>query len=373
MSNKPPSRGSHNSMRNNDTSQTEEHHFRYVDPAERWRQEYERHNSAEEKLTKLSKLNYEPFEYAPMLVKVPWKERQVPDFSFLIEDAKQAAESKYFIPVAVRLAGFFLSILILIYSTSTMFLWAAGTVSITLLINLFLIIQQRHKAVEVAVTQARFDVETRTEQERELIENARLQHETSEQERIALIEKLLQGDVPTIFLRLDTVLTKLDLPFPIAVDIDIYSSIPLVQVWLPSKAIIPTQVCALLTSGRVKYTDKETRTIHKQYIEACSAVIMQVVSTIYANIPTVDRLYIWGMLKNIPENECLFDIVANRENIVNACKAENGISAINQLNCKLETDTMLNLKPLHQEQPEEWGKVPSQLIRSLNIKIFSNK
>lgn len=370
MAKRPPGYGSRRPNRDGEPTPLSENNFRYVDQIERWRQEYERYTAVEENLAALSKLSYDPVDYAPLLVQVPWKERPIPDFSFLVEEARVTTESKFFIPIMTRLAGLVLSVIILVLSSNTTFLWVPGALSIVLMLCLFWEIQQRQNAIKLALQDAQKQVETRTEQERQVIENEKKQHELAETERVALVEKLIAGDIAAVFLRIDNVLSRIGLPFPVDVHIDIFENIPLIQILLPPKTVVPLQTCSLLPSGRVKHTDKETRTVNKQYIELCSAIIIQVMSILYGNIPSFDRAYVWGLIKSVPDNECLFDVAVNRDELVKACRAENGITALRQLASQFETDTMLNLKVIEAEKPPEWGNVPQQLLRSMHINLL---
>jgi len=374
MAKKPPNQGLRHNLHAGREGEVadhlEERHFRYVDQMERWRQEYERYQLAEEKLLVVSKLSYDPVDYAPLLVRLPWKERPIPDFSFLLDEAKVTTENKFFMPVTLRLVGLIFSLSVLIFSSTTAFLWVAGIMVATMLGLLFITVQERQKAVELALLEAKAEIERREEQERKSIEEARKQHEKTEDERIDGIEKLLAGEIPAIVLRLDSVLPKLGLPVPIDVNIDIYENIPLIKVWLPSKSIIPNQICSLLPSGRVKYTDKEPRSINKQYIELCAAIIMQIMSAIYANVPSFERAYVRGFLKSVPDNDCLIDIQLDRESLIKACHADTGLVAVQQVNGRFEIDTMLNLKPMDVKRPAEWGDVPAQMLRSMHFKVF---
>ena len=369
MANKPLAYGSRRTDNKGGGAPLSEHNFRHVDQIERWKQEYERYVAAEEKLAALSKLSYDPVDYAPLLVPVPWTERKVPDFSFLIEEARAAAESKLFMPIAYRFGGFIVSIVLLMVSTSTTFLWITGILTMALLASLFAAVQQRYAGIEAAVSDARIEAADRAEQVRKMIEEEKRLHEETEKERIALVEKLMAGDIATIFMRLDQLLSRSGFSVPVEVNVHIYAEIPLVKIILPPKSIIPLQSCAMLSSGRLKHTDKEGRSVNKQYVELCAAVIMQIASLIYANIPSFDRMYVRGLTKDSTDQECLFDVVLTREELVTASRAENGISAIQQLQGRFKTDTALNLKVIEPDLPPEWEGVPQQLIRGVHINL----
>lgn len=348
----------------------EENYFRHVDQLERWRQEYEHSLALESKLTSVSKLEYVPVDYTPMLVRVPWKERTVPNFNYLLDEARIAAESKFFMPVAARIAILIVLIFLLIVSDKATVLWIAATLGATVGGSLFLVIKDRKQTIESILIKVKVEIEERQEAERQKNELARKEHEQNEDNRIQFIERLLNGDMGSIVLRLDNVLPKLSMPFPLEIDVDIYNNIPLVKVWLPPKMIIPTQSCTLLSSGRLCYEEKEQRAINKQYIELCTSILMRVISAIYANIPTFSNGYILGMGKEYMQNACYFSIAIDRDKIDKACQCANGLSAIQSMQGIFECDTMLNLRSIEPASPSEWQDAAPQLIRSLHVKIF---
>lgn len=369
MAKKPFAYGSRRTNNEGEAKAVSEHNFRHVDQIERWKQEYVRYTTAEEKLASLSKLSYDPVDYALMLVPAPWVERQAPDFNYLIEEARIVAESKFFTPIAYRFAGFIVSIVMLMLSTSSAFLWISGVLTMVLLASLFVAIQQRYTGIEAAVGNARAEAQTRTEQMRQMIAEEKRRHEEAETERISVVEKLMAGDIAAIFTRLDHVLSGLSFPVPVEVTVNIYAEIPLIKIVLPPKSIIPLQSCAMLPSGRLKHTDKEARAVNKQYVELCAAVMMQIMSVLYANIPSFDRAYVWGLTKNATERDCVFELTLSREELAKACLAETGIAAVRQLQSRFETDTALNLKILEADPPPEWEGAPQQLVRSMHINL----
>lgn len=348
----------------------EESYFRHVDQLERWRQEYEHNLAVENKLASVSQLEYHPVDYTPMLVRVPWKERVIPNFEYLLDEARISTESKFFMPIAARIAVLIVLIFMLVVSDKATVLWVAATLGAAVAGSLYLAIIDRSTTVKSVLVKTKMEIEERQAAERQKNELARKEHEQNEDERIQIIERLLNGDPGSIVLRLDNVLTKLSLPFPLEIDVDIYNNIPVIKVWLPPKLIIPTQSCTILSSGRIEYEEKEQRFINKQYLELCTSILMRVAAAIYANIPVFNDGYVWGMGKEYMQNICYFTIVANREKITKACQCANGLSAIQSIQGVFEFDTALNLKGIETSKPSEWKDAAPQLIRSLNVKIF---
>ncbi|MDD4600870.1 hypothetical protein SDC9_27523 [bioreactor metagenome] len=348
----------------------EENYFRHVDQMERWRQEYEHHQAVEKKLASVSTLTFELFDYDPLLVRIPWKERPTPNFDYLLEEARLTAESKFFIPIAVRIVALIVMLFILFISSKVYALWISGTLAFTIGVSLYVALNDRRFTIESVLTKTRAEVEERQELEKQKNEQARHEHETQEEARIEFVSKLLEGDISAIMLRLDNVLEKMELSFPLEIDIDVYENTPLIKVWLPPKTIIPTQKSTLLPSGRLAYEEKEQRTINKQYIELCAAVLTRVAAKVYENIPSFGCGYVWGMGKGYLKSECLVSIVTDSEKVALACQAPTGLAALQKMDAKFEPDGMLALQPMETVNPEGWADIPPQLIHGIHVKIF---
>lgn len=355
--------------KNGDTAvYVEENYFRHVDQLERWRQEYEHQQAVEKKLASVSSLAYEPLDYAPLLVQVPWKERPIPNFDDFLEKARIAAESRFFIPIAVQLAILIAAVFALLVSSEALALWIAGTLVLIISSSLYITIHSRKSTIQSVLARTKAEIEQRQEAERQKNEQARMEHERQEGERVKQLEKLLVGDIGAIMLRLDNVLPKMDIPFQFEVDIDIYENIPLVKVWLPSKTIIPVQTSKLHASGRLLYEEKEQRVINKQYLELCAALLVRVVAKVYENIPTFDRGYIWGMSRDYIQNSCLLCATIDRDKL-SACQTTTGLAALQKFDAIYNMDTALNITPVDPTLPEGWDNIAPQLIRSLHVKI----
>jgi hypothetical protein len=372
MGKKPPSpslRQAANTLREEERVHVKDGYFRHVDQIERWRQEYEHQQAVENNLAELSKIRYEQFDYDSLLVRVPWEERPIRDYKYLLEEARLAAEKKFFYPLSMRIGGLLFLIITLFVASNLIVLWIAGTVGIAVLVSLYVLSKERDQTIGRILLETLVVIEQKVEAERRLNEEARRKHEEEEDKRITAIECLLAGEVSAIFSRLDVVLPRLDLSFLLDIDITIYNQVPLVQIWLPPKSIIPGQLCAVTPSGRVSYQDKEARSVNKQYLELCAAVVMQIMATIYANIPTIDRSYVQAMSKDGVHDDCVIAINLDRQTLVTACDAANGLAAIQQTKAQFEVNTVLKLQPIEVERPVEWGEVEQQFLRSLHIKL----
>lgn len=341
-----------------------------IEQIDRQKLKYEKMKAIDEKLAALSKLEFEVIDYKALLTRVPWQDWPIPDYSFLIEEARITTESKYFLPILIR--GALLAVLGVIWLASSHIglLWISGTVFIALGVSLFLKYNERSNQIIKAVCDAHLEVENKKNEEMRRLAEAKLLHEKAEDERIESIENLLKGEVDSVSGRLDEIFKEKALPFFINIDIDLYDNIPLIKVWLPDKTVIPIQEATLLSSGRINYRDKDIREINKQYIEVCAATIMQIISFIYMNVPSFDVGYAFGIIKGEAEDSCVLTINFDREKLKTACQASSGLSAVQILHAEFKSDNFLNFLPQQTRLPEEWKDVEPKQIRNLKFKVL---
>lgn len=344
--------------------------FRHIDPLERWRQEYEQCQVVENKLLAISHLIYEEVDYIPLLVRTFFKARVVPDFSYMIDDARVVAESKFLMPIIIGIIAGIILLFSLIVGSNTVVLWVSGAGVFIVLIMLFLLIQKRHSFIEGVLLQKQKEVENRVTYEQNKIEEEKKEHEDTEDERIKIIEQLLTGEIDSIFDKIENTLDKVEFPFYLSAEIGLYNNIPAVKVWLPPINIIPDQRCILQSSGRLIFEGKDTRTINKQYLEVCASTVIQIMSTIYSHIPTFDVGYVYGMSKESENNECLIVSKLDRQILRVASDSATGLEAIQKAKATFDCSTQLELLPFEIQRPEEWGKVEDKLVRRLHVNLF---
>lgn len=347
----------------------DELYFRHVDQVERWRQEYERHQLLENKLSELNNLTYEEVDYAPQLVRAIFKERPIPDFSYMIVEARSKAEEKFFMPIITHVVILIVAIIVLVSSTNSILLWGSGIGVILVVTLLFLLIQNRNSYIERVLVEKQQEIERRIAYEENKIAEEKKKHDDSEEERINIIEQLLTGEVPSVLAKIEAVLSRSSFPFYLSVEIELYNDIPSVKIWLPPKSLIPTQICTLTSSGRLNFEDKSIRVINRQYLEVSAALVVKIMSIIYCHIPTFNIGYVYGMSKEEQNVECLIAVKFDRETLIGACNTANGLAALQRAQGKFECDTSLALTPIEMNPPAEWGNVTQQLIRNVHIHI----
>lgn len=355
---------------NKDSERAEVRYFRGEEQFERWRKEFVQNQDYELKLASVSKLSYDPVEFESLLVEEPFPELQLTDHSQLITKAKVKARDSYFQPIAARIAAIVSLCVILVVFFSPVMLLITTALAVAAAVSLHFTKKDREEAIKRAEQEACEEIGRRNEQERLAYEENKRQHQEKEMARMALIKQLITGEPKAVRARLDEALHQLKLPVVVQADIEFFADIPVVKVWLPSKAVIPKQTCEMLPSGRLQYQDKDTRVFNKQYFELCSGILLQLMSTIFANIPSFQEGYAAGIVKNELTDDCVLTVKVSREKITNITRANNAIAAMQALDARYECDTSLALYPVDMLLPPEWEGIDQQQIKGLQVRIF---
>lgn len=347
-----------------------EHRFRHVDQEARWRQEYSRTQTIERKLTEVSNLLYEPIDYSHALERIPWKDPVFTDYTYLLQEAQQRVEKEYFTKMLTWTVGALLLVAVLIVMANELVLWLAGAVAAGFFGAIYLLWTNKQSDLAAAKREAQQEIDKKEYAERRANEVAKQEHERKEDERIIETERLIQGDIPAVMLKLDTIMPKLPIPFALELDIEIGMQVLYIRAWLPTRSIIPAQTCEMQANGRLKYTDKTLLDVNKQYLELCAATLLQVMSLAYMHIPALDKGYIVGMMSEDLQNKCLMQLSLDRSKLAAACQAANGITALAHLSARFEYDSNLKLNPIEVVKPEEWKGLEQKHIQGMHIKII---
>lgn len=349
---------------------SEERHSRQADQRERWQAEHLRHEAAEKKLSDVSKFSYDPEDYVKFLVKEPFREPARIDYSPLLAERMVAAELRFFRPINIRwglMAALILSLAVLPYlATLAVVLALLAAVGY----SQYKLLQQRQQTMEKTESQARLEIETKTREQDERIAEQRRVFEQAEEERIDYYVKLMNGDESVVYVAIDDVLPKLKVPFPMEMDVDFYAGVVLIKAWLPPKTIIPAERTSLTELGRIQYEKKDSTEINKQYAELCAAILMQISTLMFSQIPTIGRVYVWGMSKEGERDECiLMTMQMDRFLLERVSRAPTALVALQGLSAKYSCDEFLKLMPVEPLVPDGWSEIEPKRIRNLHIKI----
>lgn len=348
----------------------EERYMQRIEQLERWRAEHERNQAVEAGLASFSKLSYNPVDYTPLMVITPWEQPPKTDYSYLVIDTVKKEEEKYKAPLATRAGIILLLLFILILFPNAVTVWITATIGVAIAVSFYYALLDRKNGLVRARTMAQAEIARLEKVEAERMEKAKVLHQKKEKERLEAIARLLAGDEGAVMLRLDEVLPKMGLPFPINVVIDLYDNIPYIKVWLPPKSVIPKQQSSLTPGSAIQYTEKEMREINKQYMELCAGLLVTILSVAYENVPSFNKGYAAAMTKEGLEDSCLIYLEFDREKLMNMCKANCGIQAIKSGEAVFEYDTTLDLQAVEAQYPASWRELDQKQIKSINIKVF---
>lgn len=355
---------------NKSGERAEVRYFKGEEQFERWRREFIHNQDNELRLAAVSKLSYDPADYDTLLVREPFPELVLTDYSYLIDKAVTAAENSYNYPIGTRVAVIVSLFVILVIFFSPLMLLIAGALLGAAVVSLYFTKKDRENAIKAADLAARDEITQRNEKERLAYEEKKGQHEAKETARISLVQNLLTGEPSAVRARIDEVLNRLKLPVFVEVEVDFYADIPMLRIWLPSKAVIPKQTCEMLPSGRLQYEDKDTRVFNKQYFELCGAISLQIASVVLANIPSFQEAYVAGLVKNDQADECIIAVKISKDDIGILNRSGNAIAALQSFKAVYECDTALMLYPVEMLMPPEWEGMDKQQLKGLKVRIF---
>ena len=304
--NRPGRRG-----KENNNERAEVRYFKGEEQFERWRKEFVQHQDYELKLASVSKLNYEPVDYQSLLIREPFPELILTDYSHLIGKAKSITENKYFYPIGARIGAIIclLGVLVILFSPVTLLITAA--LGVAAAVSLYFTIRDRDEAVKKAEQAALDDITERNNRERQAYEEKKREHDEKENARITLVEQLTAGDPVAVRSRLDEALNRLKLP-----------------------------------------------------------VIVEITATILANIPSFEVAYAAGIAKNEFSDDCVLAVKIPRDKIDCLNRASNAVAAIQTFEGVYECDTSLALYPVDMITPPEFEDVEKQILKNLRVRIF---
>lgn len=347
----------------------EVHYLKHMEHLERWKREHEYNLAQEEKIAAVGKFYYEKTDYGPLLERQLLKERPIPNFDYLSEEARQKIQNEYFNQLLVQGSALIFGLIIMLVTSGVLF-WGTALLNLILVGWLYLTAHARQRRIHQAVQQANGEAERRRNSIIEKNLQDRVEHERAEDERINTLQQLLDGERAAILVRLDDVLSQLEFPAVVDVEVDILETMPWVRIMLPAKAVIPTTVSSLASSGKIRYEDKELRQINKQYVEFCTALVMHIVIAIYANIPSVDTSYVQAFISGDLDDECVMELKLDRNTVETVGRANSGLAAVRAAGGRLECGTDLSMEAIKPGRPEGWTEDKQQYVRSLKVRIY---
>jgi len=332
----------------------------------RYQREQKKSEEMEESLRKLSTFSHTPIDYSPGLIRKEFNAPVIPDYSYLLTEARLKVANKYYVPIVIQLVlGLICVILSLAFRDTLLpILGAAGLIACA--ISLHTDLRNRQRKIDLALTAARLQIDTMVKDVRDSIDKATRNFEDVENARIEKIEKLLNGDTSAVFERIEEVLIMIKLPFFLRCTVDFYEE-PIITLQLPEHLIIPTSKISSGPGGTLTYHEKSPFEINKQYSETMAGTAINIASRLYATIPTLNTLYIQGLFDKWQDQEYLFSLRLTRQALVAIMDCRSGLEAFSRLKAEFAIKTSADFTPIQPIMPEWWEKVPREKIRTVKV------
>lgn len=343
-------------------------YLRRMEQYEKWRHAYETAMKKEKNLQDISHLSFEEKDYSTDLIRNEWVPAPPPDFGDWRGQINQEVEKSFQRPVLVRGIGLFVLFLGMLVSKAlfvlSILLILEGLLAASIYMTFRKKTQIRKTMIEekkeyIRVKMYEFLVKQKADKEK---------FEDAETERLSLLERLMNGEEASVLPRLSEVYRTMSFPFPLVVQVIIYKHIPLFKIWLPTIQVVPERICTLKDDGSLDYQDKTVFSRNKQYLEVCSATILQLLSVAYGNIPSFDQGMALGMVKGGDAENTYFSLSLSREKVIDACNSVSGVGGVQKLQGLYQWDDACQLAPVEPLLPDEWQNVTS-LVNLPQIRV----
>jgi len=350
--------------------QGEDSFFKPADQKLRWLAEHKRNEALEKALSDVGKFIYEPAEYGEFILQKPFEPPPRTDFSPLLTNRLRQIEEQYNKQLKYRWVG-----MVAPFAGFAVFPGAISFVIAALLgagvgASQYALIEQKKKLLASTEEATRHEVKMLELAEDAQNETAKKAHEEAENVRSDYHLRLLSGDTSAMLVKLDEVLPKIRLPFPISMDIDIYLGIILLCVWLPPKTTIPQERSRFNSDDQLIYEKKDSVEINRQYVDLTAGVVMQVIATVFSYLPNFSRACVRGMTSEYEREDCLWDVTLDRPALLSVENRSSALSALQGLSAKYSSDEFLKLMPVQVYPPKEWEHVETRELRSLHVKVI---
>jgi hypothetical protein len=329
--------------------------------------ELKKSEELEDAFSSLSSFCYDPVDYTPGLVRKHFTEPAIPDFSYILTEARLKVHNKYQAPIIIQLMlGLFFVLLSLAYQDSFVpIIGAAGLLACA--ISLHTDLKSRQRKTEEPLNEARAIIDTKVREMKESIDSARKAFDEQEDARTEKIQKLLSGEQSHVFERIEEVLRNIKLPFHLRCTVDLVSLEPMVTLHLPDHAVVPAKTVSLTPSGNIDYNEKSSFEINKQYSEAMAGTAINIAALLYSFVPPLSTIYIQGLFDRWEEAEYLFSMKTTRQSIIDVLESRSALEALRSLGAEHEVKTSGSFTPVEPIFPSWWETVPKDKILSRDV------
>ena len=334
-------------------------YLRRMEQYEKWRHAYEVAAKKEERLNNVSRISYEEKDYSLELVRKEWTPAPPPNFGDWRGKIEQEVEQQYQTPILLHGVAIFLLFTGMLFVQVMLVLSVLLVLEGVLAFSLYLTFRKKRRVKDAKIEEKHAYIRAKMYEFLLKQKADKEAFEKKEAERVALVERLVAGEESAILPRLTEIYRGLSFPFPLEVQVLLHQKEPLFKIWLPTAAVVPERLCLLKDDGSLDYQDKSLFSRNKQYLELCAAVILQVISAAYGNIPAFDQGVVWGMVKRGDEETPYFSLTFSRNEVMEACRSVSGVGGLQKLQGVYQWDETCQLTPVETGLPETWTEVVS--------------
>ena len=334
-------------------------YLRRMEQYEKWRHTYEVAAKKEERLNNVSRISYDEKDYSLDLVRKEWTPAPPPNFGDWRGKIEQEVERQFQTPILVHGIAIFLLFAGMLLVQIMMVLSVLLILEGLLAFSLYLTFRKKRRVKEDKIEEKHAYIRAKMYEFLLKQKADKEEFDKKETERVALVERLINGEESAILPRLTEIYRTLSFPFPLEVQVLLHQQMPLFKIWLPTIDVVPERLCLLKDDGSLDYQDKPLFSRNKQYLELCAAVILQIISVAYGNIPAFDEGIVWGMVKRGDEEKTYFSLALTRTEIIEACRSVSGVGGLQKLQGLYQWDESCQLTPVETMLPDEWKDVAS--------------
>lgn len=330
--------------------------------------EQKRSELAEAAFHNLSIFSYSPIDYTPGLVRKQYIAPVIPDYDYLLTEARLKAVNRYYAPITIEILLGLACVLLSLAFMDTFFVPIFGVIGLTvcaMLLHKDLL--NRQVAIEAALSAARAVIDARVKEVHDRIDAERREFELGEDNRIEKLEKLLAGHPDAVLERIEETIHFMKLPYHLKCTIDSDGTDPMITLHLPDHDIIPQNIVSITSAGNLSYDEKSSFDINKQYSEALAGTAITLTAQLFGNIPTLKKLCIQGLFDKWHEEEYFFSLNVTRQALIDATECRNGLEAFRMLSAVHEVRTSGAFAQIQPVFPDWWEKTPIEKIRTLKV------
>jgi len=306
------------------------------------RKDYEQYLSRMQFLSSLSQFAYEQFDYTPYLERKLFVSPETPDFSYMVPEAEKRTREQHK-PHMKAVGGVMaLAIFVDLFILGT----PAAILSIlSVLVAGFMIYQQtqdQSRAIAVAVSAAEAEVGRMIAEFQEGVEKDEVVFNYDENERIAALQKVLEGKPDAVLDACQKTAATKELPFVLRGRIELSGPNALISFKMPDDEFVPKAEWREDHPGRYSITERTVTNLNQLYAEAVAAAMLQVILSIFEQVPTIASVAVNGF-KQVEERQiCLMGVAVSREELQAVTAGQSGLKIVEELGAvRLQTSCSL--------------------------------